>query len=75
MPSGQDMSTVDVRRTEPGRRAGGATAGFEGGAVSCDTGEPSFRKPCFHSKHAFGLCTFPGTLLVKTLVKKAERAV
>ena len=37
MPSGQNISTVDVRRTEPGRRAGGATAGSEGGGLSCDS--------------------------------------
>ncbi len=48
-PSGQNIIMVDVRRTEPGRRTGGATAGSEGGGVSGETTGPPFRKSCFHA--------------------------
>ena len=48
MPPGQDISIVDVRRTEPGRRAGGAGAGSEGGGLSGEAMRAPFRKSCFH---------------------------
>ena len=49
-PSGQNISTVEVRRTEPGRRTGGATAGSrEGGsAASARATTRHVRKSCFH---------------------------
>ena len=67
-PPGHDMSMVEVRRTEPARRAGGAGAGSRGAggrgeaaARSRDAGRAALmptrhpvRKPCFHRSRLCG---------------------
>ena len=69
-PSGQNISTVEVRRTEPGRRTGGATAGSEGGAVSSDVTGAPFSQIMFslYARFWHG-APFRTTLLAKAQVK------
>ena len=70
-PSGQNISTVEVRRTEPGRRTGGATAGSEGGGAQRRHHPPPFSQTMF-SLYAGPKATrapFRTTLLTKAQVK------
>ncbi len=73
-PPGQDISMVEVRRTEPGRRAGGVATGSLGaGARSELTGDDdadSLRKSCFQLSHASRtVVPFRTTLLTNMQVK------
>jgi hypothetical protein len=53
---------VEVRRTEPGRRGGGAATGSQGGGASADLMRAPFRKSCFHDNHGLAAAPLFGTL-------------